>query len=120
MHLSRPDWRRCTSKTRTSPWTMVRSRCPVPGRTDRSLRPASRLACASLALWAVPVLAGPPYLTDDPDPVDYGHLEVIPFYSIDRAGDGSALQGPGADISYGILPEMHLNLVPVFVHTLPD
>jgi len=92
----------------------------VPGRTDRSLRPASRLACASLALWAVPVLAGPPYLTDDPDPVDYGHLEVIPFYSIDRAGDGSALQGPGADISYGILPEMHLNLVPVFVHTLPD
>jgi hypothetical protein len=52
--------------------------------------------------------------------VDYGHLEVIPFYSLDRAGDGSQLQGPGADISYGIWPEMHLNLVPVFIHTRPN
>src|SRR5882724_1016822 len=63
--------------------------------------------------------AGPPYLTDDPDPVEYGHLEVIPFYQLDRATDGSQLQGPAADISYGIAPEMHLNLVPVFIHEMP-
>jgi hypothetical protein len=63
--------------------------------------------------------AGPPYLTDDPDPVEYQHLEMIPFYQLDRAADGSQLQGPGADISYGIAPEMHLNLVPVFIHEMP-
>ena len=75
-----------------------------------------------LLLWLAPLAAsaGPPYLTDDPDPVDYGHLEAIPFYALDRAQDGSQIQGPGADISYGIWPDMHLNLVPVFVHALPD
>lgn len=63
--------------------------------------------------------AGPPFLTDDPDPVDYGHLEAIPFYALDQASDGSQIQGPGADISYGLAPNMHLNLVPVFIHALP-
>ena len=72
-----------------------------------------------LCFSASTVWAGPPYLTDDPDPVEYGHLEVIPFYAVDRAADGSEIQGPGADISYGVAPDMHLNLVPVFVHALP-
>jgi hypothetical protein len=73
------------------------------------------ICCFPLTAWA-----GPPYLTDDPDPVEYGHLEAIPFYALDHAADGSQIQGPGADISYGIAPGMHLNLVPVFIHTLPD
>lgn len=75
---------------------------------------ALAICCFPLAAWA-----GPPYLTDDPDPVEYGHLEAIPFYALDRAADGSQVQGPGADISYGIAPDMHLNLVPVFIHALP-
>ena len=73
-----------------------------------------------LCLCPMAAIAGPPYLTDDPDPVEYGHLEVTPFYQLDRATDGSELQGPGADISYGVWPDMHLNLVPVFIHTLPE
>jgi hypothetical protein len=75
-----------------------------------------------ISLLATPLLthAGPPYLTDDPDPVEYGHLEVIPFYALDRAADGSEIQGPGADISYGLAPDMHLNLVPVFIRSSPD
>lgn len=72
-------------------------------------------AACPLAAWA-----GPPYLTDDPDPVEYGHLEVIPFYQLDWSADVNQLQGPGADISYGIWPDMHLNLVPVFIHTMPE
>lgn len=79
-----------------------------------------RIPVLLFCLWPLTAWAGPPYLTDDPDPVEYGHLEVIPFYSMDRVGDGSQVQGPGADISYGLWPEMHLNLVPVFVHTLPE
>jgi len=79
-----------------------------------------RLLLALLLLFPLAAWAGPPYLTDDPDPVEYGHLEAIPFYALDRAADGSQIQGPGADISYGIAPDMHLNLVPVFIHALPD
>jgi len=74
----------------------------------------------TLCAWPLGALAGPPYLTDDPDPVEYGHLEVIPFYQFDSASDSSQLQGPGADISYGVWPDMHLNLVPVLIHESPQ
>lgn len=63
--------------------------------------------------------AGPPYLTDDPDPVDYGTFEIIPAYSADRAHDGTEIDGPVADFNYGIWPEMHLNIGPGLVRTLP-
>lgn len=84
------------------------------------LRKILTAAFACVVLLPSTAWAGPPYLTDDPDPVEYGHLEVIPFYAVDRAADGTEIQGPGADISYGVAPDMHLNLVPVFVHGLPD
>src|SRR5579859_3517557 len=74
----------------------------------------------TLSAWPLGALAGPPYLTDDPDPVEYQHLEVIPFYQLDRTTTASQLQGPGADISYGVAPDMHLNLVPVFVRESPE
>ena len=72
------------------------------------------LCLLPLAAWA-----GPPFITDDADPVDYGHYELIPFYSMDRASDGAEIQGPGADFNYGIWPEVHLNLSAVFTHELP-
>jgi hypothetical protein len=63
--------------------------------------------------------AGPPFLTDDADPVDYQHYEVIPFYSMDRAADGDTIQGPAMDFNYGIWPEVQLNIGLGFVHALP-
>lgn len=73
------------------------------------------LCTSPLAAWA-----GPPFLTDDPDPVDYGHLEAIPFYSLDRTADGSLIQGPGVDLSYGVFPGAHLNIQGGFVRAQPD
>src|SRR5579871_1876795 len=64
--------------------------------------------------------AGPPYLTDDPDPIDYQTYEIIPAYTIDRATDGEEIAGPVADFNYGIAPDMHLNVQPGYVHELPD
>jgi len=63
--------------------------------------------------------AGPPYLTDDPDPVDYRTYEVIPAYSVDRANDGEEIAGPVADFNYGLAPDMHLNIGPGWVRALP-
>ncbi len=65
-----------------------------------------------LLLCSTPLTAysGPPYLTDDPDPVDYQTFEIIPAYSLDRAHDGSEIDGPIADFNYGIWPDMHLNI----------
>jgi len=57
------------------------------------------LLAATLAL-AAPVLAGPPYLTDDPVPTDTGHWEIYGF----TAGEGhrSTLdEDAGFDLNYG-------------------
>ena len=43
---------------------------------------------------AVPALAGPPYITDDPEPVDYQHWEVYLFTGgAQSAGDTTGLVG---------------------------
>jgi hypothetical protein len=50
--------------------------------------------------WAAPVLAGPPYETDDPEPTELGHWEIYNFVDLDgRAAqvDGAA----GLDLNYG-------------------
>ena len=79
-----------------------------------------RLSLLLLLLGPMAAWAGPPYLTDDPDPIDYQTYEIIPAYTLDRAGDGEEIAGPVADFNYGIAPDMHLNIGPGWVHTLPD
>ena len=65
---------------------------------------------------AIPSLAaaGPPFLTDDPEPVDYRHWEIIGF------GMGTMVHGdaagalPAVEINYGGLPDVQLHLtVPI-------
>ena len=43
------------------------------------MRLAFLIAALVLASAAVPARAGPPYLTDDPDPTDLGHWEIYAF-----------------------------------------
>ena len=53
-----------------------------------------------LASAAGPAFAGPPYLTDDPEPTDTGHWEIYAF----TAGEGrrSTLDADaGIDLNYG-------------------
>jgi Putative MetA-pathway of phenol degradation len=64
------------------------------------VRTAFRLATLALVIAAPPAFAGPPYLTDDPDPTDIGHWEIYGF----TAGEGfrSILdEETGADLNYG-------------------
>lgn len=78
-----------------------------------------RLAALLLCLVPLAAIAGPPYLTDDPDPIDYGTFEIIPAFTVDRASDGEEIAGPVADFNYGIAPDMHLNVGPGIARTLP-
>ena len=66
----------------------------------------------ALAALAVPAaaLAGPPYLTDDPQPTDPGHWEVYNFLNGQTSADG--LDGEaGFDINYGAAPDVQLTAV---------
>jgi hypothetical protein len=65
-----------------------------------------------LAVMTVPrpALAGPPYISDDPEPTDYGHFEIYAF------GDGKTTRGgtdgeAGVDFNYGAAPDVQLTAV---------
>lgn len=70
---------------------------------------------------AVPtaVLAGPPFLTDDPEPVDYQHSEFYVFGTYDEASDGHATTGPALEYNYGAFPEVQLHVVIPFMRVSP-
>lgn len=63
---------------------------------------------AALALAvATPALAGPPYLTDDPEPTDTGHWEIYAF----GAGEGrhsTVDADAGFDLNYGPVEDVQL------------
>lgn len=61
-------------------------------------------------LAASPAVAGPPYLTDDPEPTDTGHWEIYaPKWEL--AGLGGDFAGSfGAEINYGPVTDVQLTL----------
>jgi hypothetical protein len=60
-------------------------------------------------LLATQVFAGPPYLTDDPEPTDYGHWENYVFGQGDHTVRGYSIIGPAVEINYGGFPDTQLS-----------
>lgn len=83
----------------------------------RALRPPA-LRLLALLLVGARACAGPPYSTDDPEPVDYGHYEAYFFGS--GSSDPQGRSGSaGLDFSYGARPDMHLNVVVPLAYERP-
>jgi len=85
---------------------------------------AARQALAASALaaaaWLAPVAAqaGPPFLTDDPEPTDRGHWEIY-APALDASGRGGDYDGTfGAELNYGAAPNVQVTVgLPVaFAH----
>ncbi|MDA5192934.1 transporter [Govanella unica] len=56
------------------------------------------------------VAAGPPFLTDDPEPTETGHWEIYAPL-IEAAGRGADYEGAaGVELNYGALPDLQLTL----------
>lgn len=71
------------------------------------MRPTRWLIGLALAALATPAFAGPPYLTDDPDPTEKGHWEIYAFTT--GEGRGSSLDGDsGFDLNYGPVEDVQL------------
>ena len=49
-------------------------------------------------------LAGPPFQTDDPDPIEVGHYEVYIFTAADRTHRENDTFGPAVEFNWGALP----------------
>jgi hypothetical protein len=79
----------------------------------RSVAIKTLVFCGALSGFAIPALAGPPYLTDDPEPTDYKHFEIYTFASGTVTQDGTSGES-GIDFNYGGAPNLQLTAtVPV-------
>ena len=56
-------------------------------------------------------VAGPPFLTDDPEPVDLHHYEAYAFGTVDRSFGSSFLQLPAVEFNMGAAPNLQLHIV---------
>jgi len=68
------------------------------------------LAAGLIILLATCTFAGPPFLTDDPEPVDYRHWENYFFATGDHEGGDYTINGPAVELNYGPLPDTQLSL----------
>jgi hypothetical protein len=82
-----------------------------PSRMDKRNGHAA-LCCAGLLAVTIaqPAYAGPPYLTDDPEPTDLHHWEIYNFVAGERDADEFSLDA-GEDINYGAAKDLQLTMV---------
>jgi hypothetical protein len=69
---------------------------------------AGLLAAMTLA---VPALAGPPFRTDDPEPVDFKHFEITLATTGTQTTGGSSGTLPLYEVNYGVLPNLQLHAI---------
>ena len=76
-----------------------------------------RSATISLAAFLAIVMsfsdlrAGPPFFTDDPEPIDYRHWEFYVASQQARDRDGVSGTAPHFEINYGVAPDMMLHVI---------
>ena len=79
------------------------------GLRSRLVHRVGYLILAGLGL-VTRAVAGPPYLTDDPEPVDLGHWEIIGFSMGTTVRGDTAGALPAVEINYGGLPGVQLHV----------
>ena len=67
------------------------------------------------ALWA-----GPPFQTDDPEPVDVGHFEFYQFSSLSSTPVETDPTGPAFEFNWGAVPNLQLHIIVPFGAVIPS
>jgi hypothetical protein len=70
------------------------------------------VSLAAVLLLSSSALAGPPFVTDDPEPVDYLHWELYTFSMGTHAMAETDGVAPSCDCNYGGLPNVQLHFQP--------
>lgn len=93
-----------------------------PGVTRRAFKSA---VCSlnALLVWLLfcPSVApaGPPYETDDPEPVEYRHWEFYLASQHSYAAGGWSGTAPHVEINYGVITNVQLHLIAPLSYTAP-
>ncbi|HLW75416.1 MAG TPA: hypothetical protein VKS01_00505, partial [Bryobacteraceae bacterium] len=64
-----------------------------------------------LLLLCLRAWAGPPFQTDDPEPIDFRHYEFYTFLNADGTPVEFDTQGPALEFNWGALPNVHLHII---------
>jgi hypothetical protein len=76
------------------------------------MKPSSVLGASALFLTAATaLLAGPPFQTDDPEPIDFRNYEFYTFASSDGTPVETDTEGPAIEFNWGALPNVHLHAI---------
>ena len=65
----------------------------------------------ALTLLAVPAIAGPPFRTDDPEPVEFQHFEMMLLSTGSKTAEGWNVFLPAYEVNYGVLPNLQLHAI---------
>lgn len=83
-------------------------------------RKFSKLLLLLLSGLALNALAGPPFLTDDPSPVDYQHWECYLASQHTQTADGWFGTAPHIELNYGVITNVQLHLIAPLAYTAPS
>jgi hypothetical protein len=80
-----------------------------------------RLGSLGLAVFLVSstASAGPPYTTDDPEPVDYRHWELYLASQSFHDKDGWTGTAPHVEVNYGAVPNVQLHIIAPLAYSIP-
>ncbi len=72
-----------------------------------------------LFINAPEALAGPPFITDDPEPVEYKHGEFYVASQASHNGNGTSGTLPHFECNYGPMPDVMLHVIAPFAYNRP-
>ena len=64
-------------------------------------------------------LAGPPFQTDDPAPIDFRNYEFYAFTALSRTAGDTNTAGPAAEFNWGALPNVHVHVIVPLASFIP-
>ena len=84
------------------------------------MSPGIAALLAGMLLLTARAVAGPPFRTDDPEPVEFQHFEInLLSLGSQTAGGWSGIL-PGLEVNYGALPNLQLHAIIPLDYTAPE
>lgn len=81
---------------------------------------SSVCAAGAVLLLSSRAFGGPPFVTDDPEPVDYQHWEVYLASQPQHTTDGWSGTAPHVEVNYGAVPNLQLHVIVPLAFSRPN
>ncbi len=80
----------------------------------------SGIILVALFLAPLTAFAGPPFQTDDPEPIGYKHFEFYTFGTLSQFPGEIDTQVPAFEFNWGALPNVHLHIIAPLAGYIPQ